>query len=507
MSDKRKAAIAMSGAEFKSAGHQLIDKISIFLDTIEQKSVTTGESPRELQKLLQSIPFPVNGKPAEPLLLDAANRLFDHSLFNGHPKFHGYITSAPAPIGALADLLAAVVNANVGAQILSPMATEIEKQTLSWIAQFIGLPPGYGGIMVSGGNLANFTGFMAGITAKAPKSIKEDGISADGGRLLIYCSTATHTWIDKASVLFGLGKKSVRWIKTDTKGRMDIALLEQTISDDLNNGSKPIMIIGTAGDVSTGVVDDMKSLAIICRRYHLWFHIDGAYGICAAVVPSLNEMFEGIEEADSIALDPHKWLYSPLEAGCTLVKDPNHLMETYSSHPVYYNFDSHDDDVTHNFYEYGFQNSRGFRALKVWLALQQAGSSGYIQMIEEDIRLSRLLFRLANDHPELEALTQNLSITTLRFVPVEFQQTDDSNANTGLYGEALNALNKELLNELQHNGEVFLSNAIVGEKYCLRSCIVNFRTSEKDIFEIIEIIVRTGRKLSRKTSGIENTTH
>jgi aromatic-L-amino-acid decarboxylase len=502
MSQQRNAAIAMSGAEFKSAGLQLLDKISIFLDTIRQKPVTPGESTRHLQDLLQTTAFPVTGKPAESLLIDAADKLFDHSLFNGHPKFHGYITSAPAPIGALADLLASVVNANVGAQILSPMATEIEKQTLAWLAEFIGLPPGYGGIMVSGGNMANFTGFMAGITAKAPKTIKEDGISAHGGRLLIYCSTATHTWIDKAAVLFGLGKKSVRWIKTDANGRIDTGLLQQSISDDLDNGAKPIMIIGTAGDVSTGVVDDMKSLAVICRKHNLWFHIDGAYGICAAVVPSLKDMFAGIEEADSIALDPHKWLYSPLEAGCTLVKDPNHLLETYSSHPVYYNFDGHDDDVTHNFYEYGFQNSRGFRALKVWLALQQAGSSGYIEMIEDDIRLSKLLFKLASEHPELEALTQNLSITTLRFVPAEFQQPENQKEASGIYPEALNALNKDLLNELQHNGEVFLSNAVIGEKYCLRSCIVNFRTSEKDIFEIIEIIVRTGRKIhAGKNSG------
>src|SRR5687767_10500670 len=152
MSQKRKAAISMSGAEFKSAGYRLIDKISLFLESIQEKPVTTGESPRQLQKLLRYIPFPVTGKPAESLLIDAADKLFDHSLFNGHPKFHGYITSAPAPIGALADLLASTVNANVGAQVLSPMATEIEKQTIGWLAEFIGLPPGYGGIMVSGGN-------------------------------------------------------------------------------------------------------------------------------------------------------------------------------------------------------------------------------------------------------------------------------------------------------------------------------------------------------------------
>ncbi|RYY13928.1 MAG: aspartate aminotransferase family protein, partial [Chitinophagaceae bacterium] len=334
MSDPRNSAVAMSGAAFSSTGHQLVDKISLFLDTIHQKPVTTGESPRQLQKLIETIPFPVDGRPAETLLLDAAEKLFDHSLFNGHPKFHGYITSSPAPIGALADLLASIVNANVGARILSPMATEIEKQTISWLATFIGLPAGYGGIMVSGGNMANFTGFVTGIAAKAPKTLKEEGISAEHGRLLIYCSTATHTWIDKAAVLFGLGKKSVRWINTDDRGKIDIDLLEKTIIDDLNNGDKPVMIIGTAGDVSTGVVDDMKKLSSKAKQYNLWFHIDGAYGICAAVLPALKEMFAGIEDADSIALDPHKWLYSPLEAGCTLVKDPNLLKETYSSHPV-----------------------------------------------------------------------------------------------------------------------------------------------------------------------------
>ena len=273
---------------------------------------------------------------------------------------------------------------------------------------------------------------------------------------------------------------------------MDNKVLEQTIKDDIRNGFKPIMIVGTAGDVSTGAVDDLKAIASLCKTYDLWFHIDGAYGIPAAVIPELKPMFDGIEEADSIALDPHKWLYSPLEAGCTLVKDPNHLIETYSSHPVYYNFSSNDEPLSQNYYEYGLQNSRGFRALKVWLALQQVGLQGYREMIGEDIRLSKLLFELAEKHPELEALTQNLSITTLRYVPPGYTQETE---NKDTY---LNALNEALLNELQRGGQVFLSNAVVNGKYCLRGCIVNFRTSEKDIKEIIEIIVAEGRKMHYK---------
>jgi aromatic-L-amino-acid decarboxylase len=278
--------------------------------------------------------------------------------------------------------------------------------------------------------------------------------------------------------------------KPDAANKMDNGVLESTIKNDLQDGYRPFLVVGTAGDVSTGVVDDLAGIAAICKTYDLWFHIDGAYGIPAAVIPELKPLFEGIQEADSIALDPHKWLYNPLEAGCTLVKNPIHLTDTYSSHPAYYNFSSNEESQAHNYYEYGLQNSRGFRALKVWITLQQVGRTGYAKMIGDDIKLSELFFELANNHSELEAISQNLSITTLRYMPANFTKN-----NNEAY---LNALNEALLNELQQGGEVFLSNAIVMEKYCLRGCIVNFRTSAKDIEEIIQIIVREGRKMHKK---------
>jgi glutamate/tyrosine decarboxylase-like PLP-dependent enzyme len=305
---------------------------------------------------------------------------------------------------------------------------------------------------------------------------------------MIYCSKTTHTWIEKAAVLFGHGTKSIRWIPADESNKMDNRLLEQSILEDSNAGKQPFIVVGTAGDVSTGAVDDLKGIADICKKYNCWFHIDGAYGIPAAIVPDHHFLFEGITEADSIAMDPHKWLYSPLEAGCTLVKDPNHLTETYSSHPVYYNFGNHEEALTQNYYEYGFQNSRGFRALKVWLMLQQVGKQGYMKMISEDIRLSKLLYQLAWDHPRLEAMSQNLSIATFRYVPEDLAMGGES------VDTYLNKLNEALCNVLQEKGEVFLSNAMVNNKYCLRGCIVNFRTSEKDINEIIEIVVREGKK-------------
>lgn len=488
MAKSRRSTIEMDKEEFRKIGYQLIDDISNFIESIDQKPVTPNESPSQLQELLENTSLPENGRPAAELISKTTDLLFNHSLLNGHPKFMGYITSSAAPIGALADLLAASVNPNVGAQILSPIATEIEKQTIKWLCDFIGVPSNYGGILVSGGNMANFTAFLAARTAKAPQNIKEDGIQNTSKKLTVYCSKTTHTWIEKAVVLFGLGTKSVRWIPTDASNKMETKVLDNTIKKDLENGYLPLMVVGTAGDVSTGVIDNLSDISAICKTYGLWFHIDGAYGVPAAIVPKLKHLFTGIKDADSIALDPHKWLYSPLEAGCTLVKNPQHLIDTFSSHPEYYNFSKSGQDKAQNFYEYGLQNSRGFRALKVWLALQQVGRSGYEKLISEDIELSEMLYDLADQHPELEAVSQNLSITTFRYVPLE--NIDNK--------EYLNTLNEAILNELQTGGEVFLSNAIVNGQYSLRACIVNFRTSKKDIQAIIEIIIRTGRKVHLK---------
>jgi aromatic-L-amino-acid decarboxylase len=481
--------IDISPEEFREAGHLLIDRIADYLGTVDRYKVTSGAAPKEIQRILGDASLPEKGVSAPAILSRATELLFNHSLLNGHPKFLGYITSSPAPIGALSDLLTATINANVGANILSPMATAIEKQTIKWLAEFINVSPDYGGILVSGGNMANFTAFLAARTAKASKELKEEGLKGLQEELVFYCSKTTHTWIEKAAALFGHGLKSIRWIGIKADRKMDNKMLRETIENDLKNGKKPFMVVGTAGDVSTGMVDELSEIAAICETYNLWFHVDGAYGAPAAALPNLRELFAGMERADSIALDPHKWLYSPLEAGCTLVKNPKHLTDTFSSHPTYYNFGDSDSDLLLNFYEYGLQNSRGFRALKVWTSLQQAGKSGYVKMIDENIKLAELLYELADNHPELEAVSQHLSITNLRYVPEDIVKT--GSASEGY----LNSLNEKLLNVLQSEGKAFLSNALVSEKYCLRGCIVNFRTSKKDIEEIIDIIVDTGSRV------------
>jgi glutamate/tyrosine decarboxylase-like PLP-dependent enzyme len=491
----RNTALQISKEEFKKAGYYLVDILADFYNTIADKPVTSGETPNQIKDVLGNDSLPENATPVFAIIERAADLLIKHSLFNGHPKFFGYITSSPAPIGALADMLAAGINPNVGANILSPVATAIEKQTVKWLSEFIGVSTSWGGILVSGGNMANLTAFLAARNAKSPKGLKEEGLRSAAAEMIFYCSKATHTWIEKAAALFGHGTKAIGWVPVDSDNKMDTAALQVQIEKDLSDGKKPFLVIANAGDVSTGVVDNLSETAAICKRYDLWFHIDGAYGIPAAAVPQYRQMFNGINEADSIALDPHKWLYAPLEAGCTLVKNPQHLHDTYSSHPVYYNFNGNTDEPSLNYYEYGFQNSRGFRTLKVWMALQQVGRNGYVEMINEDIQLSKLLFNEAQKHPELEAVTQNLSIATIRYIPLDKEAGKEKNENY------INQVNERLLNKLQQGGKVFLSNAVISGKYCLRACIVNFRTSKKDITEVIEIIVNEGRSVCEEVRG------
>ena len=481
--------------EFRKLGHDLVERIAAHLETLPDRPLTAGDPPSTIRALLGDSALRADGSDPASLLDETARLLFDHSLSNGHPKFWGYITGSPAPLGVLGDLLASAVNPNVGAYVLSPVATELEKQTVRWIAELIGFPSDCGGIMVSGGNMANMVAFLAARKAKAPWDIRKQGLRAGSAQLLVYASRETHTWIQKAADLFGLGLDAVRWIETDDQLRMNTAALERAIVADRAAGHVPFIVIGTAGSVSTGAIDPLGEVAAICKRHDLWFHVDGAYGAPAAVLPEASPDLKALSLADSVAVDPHKWLYAPLEAGCTLVRNPSYLADAFSFHPAYYHFsDSDDGEKPTNFHELGLQNSRGFRALKVWLGLRQAGRDGYIQMIRDDIALTAAMYRAAEAHPELEAFTLGLSIATFRFVPADLTL---AGAEREQY---LNDLNSALVTRLQADGEFFVSNAVINGSYVLRACIVNFRTSLADVEAVPELVVRTGRALVEETA-------
>jgi glutamate/tyrosine decarboxylase-like PLP-dependent enzyme len=338
--------------------------------------------------------------------------------------------------------------------------------------------------------MANFVPCLAARTARADWDIRANGLAGKGSRpLRVYCSAETHTWIHKAADLFGLGTDAIRWIATDDGLRMDIGELRKKVREDKQRGDFPFIVVGAAGSVSTGAIDPLPEIAAICREHGLWFHVDGAYGAIAAALPDASADLRGLSLADSVAVDPHKWLYAPLEAGCVLVRDRKLLPKAFSHRPPYYHFPEHEGEESVNYFECGMQNSRGFRALKVWLALRQVGREGYVRMVTDDIRLSQELYRLAQEHPELEACTQGLSITTFRYVPRGLkpgtQQVDDY----------LNKLNHELLTRLQRSGETFLTNAVIRDKFVLRACFVNFHSTLADVEALPGIVTRIGSEV------------
>ncbi len=479
----REAALAMAPAQFRALGHALVDRIADMMAALPQRPVSHGETPAELRTLVGDGPLPTGGADPAALLDGAATLLFDHSLRSSHPRFHGYIAASPAPIGVLAELLAAALNANVALWHAAPVASEIEAQTVRWLAELVGYPAGCGGLLTSGGNLANLVALLAARRAARP-AVREQGLRG-APPLAVYASTQTHAWLHKAVDIAGLGLQAVRWIPTDTRQRLDVDALGARIEADLAAGVQPLMAVGTAGTVSTGAIDPLPAMAALCRRHGLWFHVDGAYGAPAACLgDDAPANLPGLREADSLALDPHKWLYAPIEAGCVLVREPHHLLDAFSQRPPYYGAPRDDEGV--NFHELGPQNTRGFRALKVWLALRMAGRDGYRRMIGDDIALARRLHERVQATPRLEAGPGGLSIATLRYRPEPRGAHDEA---------ALDALNRRLLERLQHDGRAWLSPAVVDGRFWLRACIVNFATGAAEVDALPALVLELGDAL------------
>jgi glutamate/tyrosine decarboxylase-like PLP-dependent enzyme len=490
---KREAPAEIDSAQFRAAGHALVDRIADLLASMSERPVAPHTTPSAIRARLGDGRLPEQGGDPVALLEEATAILLDNSTFNGHPRFFGYITASATPIGILADMLASGVNPNVGAWSLAPAATEIERLAIRWVADFIGFPTSCAGLFVSGGNMANMVCFLAARMEYARRvgwDFRAKGMTVEGAdKLTAYTSAETHTWVQKAAELFGLGADAVRWIETDNAQRMRVDRLRDRIAEDRRAGYRPFIVIGTGGSVATGAVDPLAEIAALCRGEGLWFHVDGAYGAPAARVPGVPADLAALGEADSVAVDPHKWLYAPLEAGCALVREPETLRAPFTHKPSYYHFHGLAEDPPINFYDWGPQNSRGFRALKVWLAFRQIGRAGYTQMIADDIALARRMYERAAAHPELEAIACGLSITTFRYVPPDLPASLSPDERT----RYLNDLNEALLTRLQEGGAVYLSNAVVDGVFALRACIVNFRTSIADVDAIPDIVAREGR--------------
>jgi len=490
--ERRRTPAELEPEEFARLGHRLVDEVAELLRAMRERPLGPGETPQAIRAALAADrPLPASASDAGDALAEATRLLFDHSVFNGHPRFFGYITSGPAPLGILGDMLAAAVNPNVGGWTLSPMASEMEAQAVRWIAELVGFPAGGGGVLVSGGNVANMLALWAARAAVDGWDIRTEGVRAEGSRSLrVYASAGTHTWIQKAADLAGLGTSSIRWIATDAAGVIDVAALRRSIEADAAAGDIPLLVVGTAGSVATGAVDPLPALRGVCDQHGAWFHVDGAYGAFAAAASNVPEDLRALALADSVALDPHKWLYAPLEAGCVLVRDPDALLRAFSYRPEYYHFEGE----AGNYFEQGLQNSRGFRALKVWLLLRQLGRDAYARMIGEDIELARRFHEVAGDHAELEALTHGLSITTYRYLPPDLAER----ASEPPVAAYLNELNEAIQDRMERSGRAFVSNAVLDGVYALRMCVVNFRTTLEDVIELADITSELGRAVDHE---------
>ena len=482
----RRTPVELAPDDFARIGHKLVDDVAELLRTMRERPLGPGETPQQVRAALGADrPLPREASDPGEVLAEATELLFAHSVFNAHPRFFGYITAGAAPLGILGEMLASAVNPNVGGWSLSPMASEMEAQAVRWIAELVGFPAGGGGLLVSGGNVANMLAVWAARATAEGWDVRADGMRAAESRgLRVYGSAGTHTWIQKAADLSGLGTSSIRWIETDAAGIVDLAALRRAVERDVAAGDVPLMVVGTAGSVSTGVVDPLPALRELCDEYGSWFHVDGAYGAFAASAFNAPADLRALSLADSVALDPHKWLYAPLEAGCILVREPDALLRAFSYRPDYYHFE---EEVT-NYFEHGLQNSRGFRALKVWLLLRQIGRDAYARMIDEDIELARRFHAVANGHAELEALTHGLSITTYRYVPLDLS----GRVREPAVQEYLNTLNQAIQDRMEKSGRAFVSNAVLDGVYALRMCVVNFRTALADVLALADITVDLG---------------
>jgi aromatic-L-amino-acid/L-tryptophan decarboxylase len=437
-----------------------------------------------------TIPVPDAPMPNDEIFDYLRTVIFDWSAFCGHPRFMAYVSGAGTVPGAAADLLAAGVNMNVGGWQLAPSATEIELHLTRWFAtEMFGLPEGAGGELTSGGAMANFIGIKLARDQRAGWDVRTEGVAA-GPPLTLYLSTETHVVSDRAADMLGIGLRNVRHIEVDSEYRMKIDDLRAQIAADKAAGMRPFAVVGTAGTVATGMVDPLPQIAQVCRDEGLWFHVDGAYGGPAVLAPDLRPLFAGIDEADSIAFDPHKWLYTPHSGGCILVRDMGVLNKSFDAVATYVTqekeYTGHGMDLGRN----GPNFSRSFWSLKVWLSLLAHGRDAYARRISHDAELARYLGALVQDRDEFElSAPVGLSICCFRFVPTDLV------GDEGARESYLNELNTRLMTEIQLDGRVYCSNAILQGRFTLRACIVNFRTEADDMDALLDVAAEIGARL------------
>jgi aromatic-L-amino-acid decarboxylase len=468
-------------SELRALGHRMLDDMFTYLETVRERSVWQP-LPDDVQGAFHA-PLPTGEQPAEEVYEEFRNNILPYPLGNLHPRFWAWVMGNSTPVGMLAEMLASGMNPNVGGG--DHVANRVEMQVIDWCKEMLGFPPGASGLLVSGGSMANLLGLAVARHARAGFDVRQQGVGASPRPMTMYASTEMHSSLQRAVEVLGLGNWSLRRIPTNDKFQINLDALRRTIESDRDAGLHPICLIGNAGTVNTGAIDALDELANIAAEYNLWYHVDGAFGALAYISPELRPLLSGMQRADSIAFDLHKWVYLPFEVGCVLVRDRDMHRATFALTP---NYLKHGERGTAGgpmwFSEYGIQLTRGFRALKVWMALKTYGVDKIGRVIAQNVRQAQHLRELIERSPHLELLAPvSLNVVCFRYV------------SSGLDVKQLDELNAELLILIQESGVAVPSGTSINGQYALRCAITNHRSQLQDFDMLVEHVTRIGNDL------------
>jgi glutamate/tyrosine decarboxylase-like PLP-dependent enzyme len=461
-------------SELRVLGHRMMDDALDHLEGVRARPVWT-RMPAELRAELRA-ELPI-APTAPEVVYDEFKRLIQpFSTGNVHPAFMGWVHGGGTPVGMLAELLAGCLNANLGGRDHAPI--EVERQVIRWSAELLGLSQTASGLLVTGTSMANFIAVIIARTAALTRSVREKGLG--DATLLGYTSAAAHGCIPRAFDMAGLGSSALRHIPIDSDGRMDVAALTVALDQDMAAGVVPFLVVGTAGSVDTGAIDDLTALANLCRDRKIWFHVDAAFGAMAACSPRLAPLLSGIENADSVAFDFHKWAQVPYDAGCVLVRDSVRHMEAFSGSAPYLRRETRGIAGGHPWpCDLGPDLSRGFRALKVWMTLKTYGISALGRVVEECCAIAEHLAERIRREPAFELLAPvTLNIVCFRYVETQ--------------GD-LDALNAAIVIMLHELGMAAPSTTVIGGRLAIRAAIVNHRTSREDVDTLLDAITHITR--------------
>ena len=463
----------MNPNEFRVVGHQLIDTLAAYLETVEGKSVFPDVAPETLHALFDE-PLPQQGAQPNALLRELDQKFFPYCSHVGHPGYMGLITPSPTPIGILGDLIASALNQNIGAYTIGPSGVAMERRVVRWLCDLAGYPASSDGHLTSGGMMANFVGLKLARDWATGDRAQHDGVTE---RLAAYTSEERHISVDKAADAVGIGRNGLRVLPTDDRYRLRIDALEAAIADDRRNGVRPICIIAMGGSTNTGTVDDLHALRRIADREQMWLHVDAAYGGGLLVSPTWRPVLSGIELADSLTIDPHKWFFAPLDAGAILVREGRQLTASFGMQPAYLTDEMDRKKERYQYYVHSFEQSRRLRGLKVWLSFKRYGSAQIADWIDANVRHARRLYDRVRQSDDFVAATEpTMSAICIRYVKGGLSQSDSAE------------LHPLVARRVEEDGRFWFSTTVLkGDSY-FRICPVNFRTRDEHMDQLFEFL-------------------